>query len=51
MLGFLRARMALEIVRSNTILLRFPYDREAKICHRLELMDGAAIELLAPWQG
>ena len=45
---FVRARMSLEIVRSNILLLRNPRDKGACIWKQPELTDGAVIALLAP---
>ena len=50
MCGFVRARMSLEIVRSNSLLLRGPRDKGARICQQPELTDGAVMALLAPWR-
>ena len=49
MCGFVRARMSLAIVRSNSLLLRGPRNKEACIQQRPELMDGSVMALLAPW--
>ena len=51
MCGFVRAKMLLAIVRSNSLLLRGPRDKVANIWQRPELMDGAVMSLLAPWRG
>ena len=51
MCGFVRARMSLAIVRSNSLLLRGPRDKGTRIWQRLELTDGAVMSLLAPWRG
>ena len=51
MCGFVRARMSLSILRSNSLLLRGPRDKGARIRQRPELMDGAVMALLAPWGG
>ena len=51
MCGFVRARMSLAIVRSNSLLLHGPRDKEAHIQQRSELTDGAVMALLAPWHG
>ena len=51
MRGFVRARMSLEIVRSNSLLLRGPHNKGARICQQSELTDGAVMALLAPWRG
>ena len=48
MCGFVRARMSLSILISNSLLLRGPWYKEACICQRPELTDGAVIALLAP---
>ena len=51
MCGFVRARMLLEIVRSNRLLLCGPRNKGARIWQRPELTDGAVTPLLAPWRG
>ena len=51
MCGFVRARMSLAIVRSNSLLLRGPRDKGARIRQQPELTDGAVMALLAPWRG
>ena len=51
MRGFVRARMSLTIVRSNSLLLRIPRDKWARIFQQPELADGAVMALLALWQG
>ena len=51
MCGFVRARMSLAIVRSNSLLLRGPRDKGAHIRQQLELTDGAVMPLLALWRG
>ena len=51
MCGFVRARMSLAIVRSNSLLLHGPRDKGARIRKQSELTDGAVMELLAPWRG
>ena len=51
MCGFVRAQMALVIVRSNTLLLHGARDLEAYTQHRPNLDDGEVMELLAPWWG
>ena len=51
MCGFVRARMLLEIVRSNSLLLRVPCNKGACIWQRPELTNGAVMSLLAPWLG
>ena len=49
--GFVRARMSLAIVRSNSLLLRGPRDKKARIRQQPEMTDGAVMALLAPWRG
>ena len=49
--GFVRARMSLSIVSSNSLLLRGPRDKGARIRQQPELTDGAVMSLLAPWRG
>ena len=49
--GFLRARMSLVIVRYNSLLLRVPQDKGARIRQQPELTDRAVMALLAPWCG
>ena len=51
MCGFVRARMSLAIVRSNSLLLCGPREKGARIWQQPELTDGAAMALLAPWHG
>ena len=51
MCGFMRARMSLAIVRSNSLLLRGPRNKGARIWQRPNLTDGAVMPLLAPWRG
>ena len=49
--GFVRARMSLAIVISNSLLLHGPHDKGARIWQQPELTDGAVMPLLAPWRG
>ena len=49
--GFVRARMSLAIVSSNSPLLCGPHGKGARIWQRPELTDGAVTALLAPWSG
>ena len=49
--GFVRARMSLAIVRSNSLLLRGPCNKGARIRQQTELTDGAVMPLLTPWRG
>ena len=51
MCGFVRARMSLAIVRSNSLLLRGPRGKGARIQQQPDLTDGAVMSLLAPWCG
>ena len=51
MCGFVRARMSLAIVRSNSLPLRGPRDKGVRIWKRPELTDGVVMPLLAPWRG
>ena len=51
MCGFMRARMSLSIVRSNSLLLCVPRDKGACIRQWPELTDQAVMPLLAPWHG
>ena len=49
MCGFVRARMSLAILRSNSLVLSVPHDKGARIRKQPELTDGAVMALLAPW--
>ena len=49
--GLVRARMSLEIVRSNILLLHGPWDKEACIQQWHELLDVAVMSLLESWRG
>ena len=49
--GFVRARMSLSIVRSNSLLLRGPWYKEACIRQQPELLDGSVMALLVQWRG
>ena len=51
MCGFVWSRMTLAIVRLNSLLLRGPCDKGARIRQRPELTDGAVMALLTPWSG
>ena len=51
MCGFVRARMSLEIVRSNSLLLRILWYKEARIWQRPDMKDGEVMALIAPWRG
>ena len=48
--GFLRARISLATVRSNSLLLCGLQDTEARIRQRTELIYGAVMVLLALWR-
>ena len=50
MCGFVRARMPLVIVRSNSLLLCGPRNKGAHIWQRPELTDGAVMALIVPWR-
>ena len=50
MYGFVQARMSLEIVRSNSLLLRGPCDKGVCIRQQPDLTNGAVMALLAPWR-
>ena len=47
---FVRASISLAIVRSNSLLLRGPFDKGARIQQQPELTDGALMVLLTHWQ-
>ena len=51
MCGFVRARMSLAIVISNSLIIHGPHYKGARICQQPELKDGAVMSLLAPWRG
>ena len=51
MCGFVWARMSLAIVRSNSLLLRGPRYKGARIWQQPELTEGVVMALLAPWRG
>ena len=51
MCGFVKARMSLAVMRSNTILLRGARDKEAHIFQRPGLADGVVVALFIPWRG
>ena len=50
MCGFVRTRMSLAIVRSNSLLLRGPCYKGARIWKRPDLTDGGMMSLLASWR-
>ena len=49
--GFVQAQMSLAIVRSNSLLLRGPHEKGARIRQRPELTDGAVMSVLGPGRG
>ena len=51
MCGFVRARISLAIVRSNSMLLRGPHYKGERIRKLTELTDGAVMALIAPCCG
>ena len=51
MCGFVKARMSLAIMSSNSLLLCGPWGKAARIRQRPEMMDGVVSSLLAPWRG
>ena len=51
MCGFVRERMSLAIVRSNSLLLRGPRNKGTRIWQRPELTDGVVMSLPAPCRG
>ena len=51
MCGFVRERMSLEIMRSNSLILCSPRDKGACIQQKQSMTDGAVMALLAPWRG
>ena len=51
MCSFVKARMSLEIVRSNSLLISSPRDKEARIQQRPDLTYGVLISLIVPWRG
>ena len=51
MCGFVRARVSLVIVRSNSLLLCGPRDKGVRVHQRLDLTDGAVMALLVPLRG
>ena len=51
MCGFVRERISLAIVRSNSLLVHGPHDKGVRIRHKAKMTDGAVMSLLAPWHG
>ena len=51
MYGFIRAKMSLAIVKSNTLLLQGARYKNVYINHILDMVDGAVMALIVPWQG
>ena len=50
MCSFIRSRMSLVIVISNTLLLQGARERELYSRQRPDLVNGAVMELLVPWK-
>ena len=51
MCGFVRLRISLAIVISNSLILRGPQKKGVRIQQRPDLTDGAVMALLTPWRG
>ena len=51
MCRFVQARMSLEIVISNSLVLQGAQDKEAWIYQKPDLTDGAAMAQIMPWRG
>ena len=51
MCGFVRGRMWLSIVMSNSMLLCGARNKGVRIWQRPELTDGAVMVLIPPWRG
>ena len=51
MCGFVRARVSLAIVRSNTLILRGARDKDVYTQHIPNLENGVVIALMSPWWG
>ena len=51
MCGFVRARMSIAILRSNSLLIRGLRYKGARIRQLPELMYGVVMALLVPWRG
>ena len=51
MCGFVQARISLAIMSSNSLLIRGPREKRARIRQQPELTDGVVIARLAPWYG
>ena len=49
--AFVRKRMSLAIVISNSLLLCRPWDKEVHIWQRHDLTDEAVMAILVPWRG
>ena len=47
--SYVRGKMALSVLWSNTLFLWVPRDKEARIQQRPDLSDGSVIELMDPW--
>ena len=48
--GFVRVRMSLAIVSSNSLLFRRPWDKGVRIRQGLDMLDGAVMALLMTWR-
>eukprot|EP00957_Ditylum_brightwellii_P159105 12109363-Ditylum_brightwellii.AAC.1 len=48
MCGFVRARMALALAQTNTMMLRDARDKEGKLRQQPAKEDGAGLELMRP---
>ena len=51
MCGFVKARMSLSIVRSNSLLLRGPWGKGLCFRQQHELTDGVIMALIGPCKG
>ena len=51
MCGFVRVRISLVIVRSNTLLIQMTEDKKVRIWKQPEILYGAVMVLLVPWRG
>ena len=51
MFGFVRARISLEIVISNSLIIWGPREKDVRIHQRLYLKYGAVMALPTPWNG
>ena len=51
MCGFVRARLSLEIVRSDSLILQGDQDNDEMIRQLTYLTNGVEMVLLTPWNG